>query len=166
MDKFNKKNIDSQIEDVRNVFEEKEAELKRSIIVIYGEVQMLSEEEFIKKLVKLKIKRNLLHIDILHNLAHQNPDLLEVVNKLGKDANMFDRLTILEQIDGLASKTIELGKNGFPAEQKEEYLELYRLFKAMSIEDLDDYIRNRVYKLLEKANNQIAAIEQANGVGR
>jgi hypothetical protein len=152
--------IDSQIASIRNGFEERESKLKKGIMIVYGEVQVLSEGEFIEKLVDLEIRSTLRQIDLLHNLASHNPDLLDEVKMIGKEDNLFDSLTILEQIDSLAMKIISLRKNGFPAEQKEEYLEIYRHFKAMSIEDLQEYILRCVKEQLDAANEEIARLDR------
>ena len=152
--------LDEQIDAIRYDFEERESKLKKGIMIVYGEVQVLSEGEFIEKLVDLEIRSTLRQIDLLHNLASHNPDLLDEVKMIGKEDNLFDSLKILEQIDSLATKIISLRKNGFPAEQKEEYLEIYRHFKAMSIEDLQEYILRCVKEQLDAANEEIARLDR------
>ena len=151
--------LDEQIAAIRYDFEERESKLKKGIMIVYGEVQVLSEGEFIEKLVDSEIRSTLRQIDLLHNLASHNPDLLDEVKMIGKEDNLFDRLTILGQIDSLAMKIISLRKNGFSVEKKEKYIELYRFFKAMSIEDLQEYILRCVEEQLEAANREIAQLE-------
>ena len=163
MDKYFKsesyRDIDSQISAIRCSFEEKEKSIRKSIMVIYEEVQVISEADFLKKYVELEIEFNMNQIRMLHGLANPTPELLDIMGKEGRKSRKLERLSYLEQIDALAMRIIDLKENGFPIEKKEEYLEIYRHFKAMSVEDLQEYILRCVEQQLEASNKEIARLE-------
>ena len=151
--------VENQIAAIRNSFPEKESVIRKSIMSIYEEVKITTEEGFVKRQIEADIANNMRQIEILHKLANSTPDFLEKLDKSDKKEVDFDRLTYLEKIDQLAMQIIELRKNGYPEKEKQKYLDVYRHFKAMSIEDLQEYIIRCIEQQLEAANREIARLE-------
>ena len=158
--------IDSQIEAIRSGFTDKEDRLRSEITSRYEEIQSTTEEEFLKKQLAVLIDDCESQIELFHKLANPTSETTEKMDRIDKKDFISSRISYLEYIDRLAIDLIELRKNGLPDAVKCEYSEVYKRFRAMSSEDLREYILRCIEQQLEADNREIARLEAIKNRGR
>ncbi|MBR4231432.1 MAG: hypothetical protein IKR74_04700 [Bacilli bacterium] len=149
--------VDTQIEAIRAGFEDKENQLRSSIMALYLEVQNTSEEDFVKKNVEEEIDWFLKQIETHYSFVNPSPEFFDSMSREQKRDYARKKLYYLEIIAGEAMRVASLRKG----DEKfvNDHKDTYRQFKAMSPEDLQEYILRCVEKQLDASNEEIARLE-------